>query len=111
MEAYAIAKSIRMSAYKVRRVLSLIRKLSVFEAREILKYMPGAAAPRVLKVLNSAIANFKNKNSGIDENSLIVTSAVADEGPTMKRIISRSQGRAERINKRTCTIKISVGSY
>lgn len=108
MEAYALAKHLRMSAYKVRRVLSLIRKKGVVEARAILSYTPGAAAPLILKVLNSAAANFKNKNSSAREEDLVVMTATADEGQTIKRIISRSQGRAEQINKRTCHIKIVV---
>jgi len=107
MEAIAIARYVRMSAYKIRRVLSLIKNKTVKEAVEILKYMPGAAAPRVYKVLMSAQANL-NKKQPANIEDVIIIEAIADEGPTMKRIISRSQGRTEQIKKRTCHIKIRV---
>ncbi|MBP7651905.1 50S ribosomal protein L22 [Candidatus Dependentiae bacterium] len=110
MEAYAIAKHIRMSAYKVRRILALIRKKDALESKNILKYVPGAASPRILKVLNSAVANLKQKNTTLRDEDITVKTAVADEGQSIRRIISRSQGRAEQIKKRTCHIKIVVSN-
>lgn len=110
MKAFAVARHIRMSAFKVRRILSLIRRKNVAEARQLLKFSPGAAAPRILKALNSAIANFKQKNSSARDEDVYVVIAVADEATTMKRIISRSQGRAEQIKKRACHIKIVVSN-
>ncbi|HPG32065.1 MAG TPA: 50S ribosomal protein L22 [bacterium] len=110
MKAYAIAKHIRMSAYKVRRILALIRYKDAAEAKNLLKFVPGGASPRILKVLNSAVANLKQKNSGLREEDIIVKKAVADEGQTIRRIISRSQGRAEQIKKRTCHIKVTVSN-
>jgi len=89
--------------------MSLIRGKNIVEARNLMKFSPGVAAPRILKVLNSAIANFKQKNSAAEED-IYVKIATADEATTIKRIISRSQGRAEQIKKRACHIKIVVSN-
>ena len=109
MEAYAITRYIRISAYKVRRVLSLIKNKNASEAREILKVTPGLSAKKIFKTLNSAIANFKQKNASVREEEITVSKKSAiNEGPLMKRVISRSQGRAEQIMKRTSHIKVVV---
>ena len=105
MEARAQARYIRVTPMKARRVVDLIRGLPAAEAQAILRYAPQAATEPVGKVLKSAIANATN-NNGADVNSLVITEARVDEGPTMKRFRPRAQGRAFRIRKRTSHITI-----
>ena len=75
----------------------------------MLKFAPQAASEPVAKVLASAIANAEH-NFELDPESLFVSRAFVDEGPTMKRFRPRAQGRAYRIRKRTCHITIEVES-
>ena len=103
----ATAKYIRISAYKVREVLDLIRGQHVQRAAEILRFSERDAAFVVGKVLASAVANAEN-NDGIDADDLYVSTAYADEGVTLKRFRPRARGRAGRIRKRTCHITIIV---
>ncbi len=100
----------RVSAYKAREVLDLIRGKSVAEARTMLQFLDRAVAETVAKVLDSAVANAANNND-IPPEELFVASAYADEGPTLKRWRPRARGRATRIRKRTCHITIIVGRY
>ena len=102
---YAVAKYIRVSPYKVRTVLALIRGKDYKEAKAILDYSVNGSAVAVKKVLMSAAANAEN-NLGMDVSKLYVEEVSADQGPTMKRIRPRAQGRAYRILKRSCHISI-----
>ena len=104
----ATAKYIRISPFKVRIVLDIIRGLSYTEAAAVLKNTNKAAAPVVLKVLNSAAANAEYKN--ISKSDLFVAEAFADQGPTLKRIMPRAKGRAYRILKRTSHITVIMDS-
>lgn len=108
-EIKAIARYIRMSPYKVRRVLDQIRGRSYREALIILEFMPYKACEPVLKVLRSAVANAEH-NAGLDPASLIVSKAYADGGPTLKRYRPRAQGRAYQIRKPTCHITVAVAT-
>jgi large subunit ribosomal protein L22 len=110
MEAYALAKYIRMSPYKIRRVLTLIRRENAEDAMNKLKFMPGKAAPLVFKVVKSAVANLKQKDASAKENEIYITEAIANEGKTIKRMMPRAQGRANIINKRTSHIKVTVSN-
>src|SRR6266511_2631180 len=74
-----------------------------------LRFAPQAASEPVYKVLASAIANAEN-NERLDPDSLLVSEAYVDDGPTLKRFRPRAQGRAYRIRKRTCHITIAVES-
>lgn len=103
----AVARYIRMSPHKVRRVLDQIRGLSYREALIILEFMPYKACEPVLKVLRSAVANAEH-NDGLDPASLIISEAFADAGPTLRRYRPRAQGRAYQIRKPTCHITIAV---
>ena len=94
---------------KARRVIDLIRGLPTDEALAILQYAPQAASEPVAKVLASAVANAEN-NFSLDPETLVVSRAYVDEGPTMKRFRPRAQGRAYRIRKRTSHITIEVES-
>jgi large subunit ribosomal protein L22 len=105
--ATAHARYIRVTPMKARRVVDLIRGLPVAEAQAVIKYGPWAATEPVGKVLNSAIANATN-NHGENVDTLVVSEARVDEGPTMKRFRPRAQGRAYRIRKRTSHITIVV---
>ena len=107
--AFARATYVRVTPMKARRVVELIRDLPAQEALSVLKFAPQAASEPVAKVLASAIANAEN-NFSLDPQTLIVSRAYVDEGPTLKRFRPRAQGRAYRINKRTSHITIEVES-
>ena len=107
--AFARATHVRVTPMKARRVVDLIRHQPTDQARAILKFAPQAASEDVLKVLESAIANATH-NAGLDADTLIVSRATVDEGPTLKRFQPRAQGRAYRIRKRTSHITIEVES-
>ena len=102
---YATARHVRMSPYKVRRALTLIRGKSVNEAAAILEYATIVSAEPVKKVLLSAAANAEH-NFGMDRGDLIVAEAYADQGPTLKRMNPVSKGRAHAILKRTSHITV-----
>jgi large subunit ribosomal protein L22 len=107
--ARAVARHVRVSPMKARRVVDLVRGLPAKEALTVLKFAPQAASEQVYKVLASAVANAEN-NERLDPDSLLVRAAYVDEGPTLKRFRPRAQGRAYRIRKRTCHITIEVES-
>src|SRR5436309_1486078 len=103
------ARYMRVSAYKVREVLDLIRGLDAERARERLRLSERDAATVVGKVLNSAIANAEHHHEHpVDGEELYVSACYADEGPTLKRWRPRARGRATRIRKRTCHITVIV---
>ena len=102
---YATARHIRMSPYKVRRALALIRGKSVNEAAAILEYANIISAEPVKKVLLSAAANAEH-NFGMDRGDLVVAEAFADQGPTLKRMQPVSKGRGHSILKRTSHITV-----
>lgn len=107
--ASATARFVRVTPMKARRVLDLVRGKDAEQALAILRFAPQAASEPVAKVLASAIANAQN-NLGLDPRTLVVSEAYANEGPTMKRIQPRAQGRAYRIRKRTSHITVVVES-
>jgi len=106
-ETKAIARYIRMSPHKVRRVLDQIRGRSYREALIILEFMPYRACEPILKTLRSAAANAEH-NEGLDRASLVISQAYADGGPALKRFRPRAQGRAYQICKPTSHITIAV---
>src|ERR1700755_2632524 len=105
--ARAIARHVRISPNKARRVVNLVRGLPAKEALTVLQFAPQAASEQVYKVLASAVANAEN-NERLDPDALLVSEAFVDEGPTLKRFRPRAQGRAYRIRKRTSHITIAV---
>jgi large subunit ribosomal protein L22 len=107
--AVAVARFVRVSPTKARRVIDLVRGKSVTEALDILRWAPQAASEPVAKVIASAAANAQN-NNGLDPSTLVVATVYADGGPTAKRIRPRAQGRAFRIRKRTSHITVIVES-
>jgi large subunit ribosomal protein L22 len=103
----AQVRYVRMSAYKAREVLDLIRGREVQHAQEMLQLAERDAAIVIKKCLESAMANAE-QNDQIDSEDLFVSACFADEGPTLKRWRPRARGRATRIRKRTCHITIIV---
>jgi large subunit ribosomal protein L22 len=103
----AQVRYVRVSAYKAREVLDLIRGKHVADADEILEFVERDIAIIIRKALASAVANATN-NDGQDPETLFVSACYADEGPTLKRWRPRARGRATRIRKRTCHITIIV---
>ena len=98
---------LRVSAYKAREVLDLVRGKHVRDADEILGLVERDVARDIRKCLASAVANAAN-NDGQDPEALFVSACYADEGPTLKRWRPRARGRATRIRKRTCHITVIV---
>ena len=109
MEARALARYVRVTPQKARRVVDLIRGMKAAEAQSLLKFAPQAASEPIGKVLDSAIANATN-NLNLDPTTLVISEAYINEGPTMKRFRPRAQGRAYRIRKRTSHITVVVES-
>src|SRR3954463_16029255 len=105
--AFASARFVRITPMKARRVVDMVRGQQVEDALSILQFAPQAAAQTVYKVLASAVANAES-TEGLDRNTLVVSKAMVDEGPTMKRWRPRAQGRASRINRRTSHITLVV---
>lgn len=104
-QARAELRHARISARKVKIVIDTIRGKNAKEAIAILKYTNKAAAPVVEKLVKSAMANAVNNNH-MDENKLYISEIYANQGTTMKRIMPRAQGRANRIRKRTSHITV-----
>lgn len=109
LTARATAKFVRVTPMKARRVIDLVRGKDASDALDILRFAPQSASEPVAKVLASAIANAEN-NLDLDPRTLVVTTAYADEGPTLKRFRPRAQGRAFRVRKRTSHITVEVTS-
>ncbi len=107
MEARAQARYVRVTPMKARRVINLIRGMNAADAQAVLTFAPQAASEPIGKVLASAIANATN-NHAMDSRGLVVSEAFVDEGPTMKRIRPRAQGRAYRVRKRSSHITVIV---
>ncbi len=107
MEVAAKHKGARISAQKARLVADQIRGKGVEEALELLTFSNKKGAALIKKVLESAIANAEY-NEGADVDELKVSTIFVDEGITMKRIMPRAKGRADRILKRTCHITVKV---
>jgi large subunit ribosomal protein L22 len=101
----AVAKYIRMSPHKIRRVLDQIRGRSYKEALMILEFLPYDASGPIWQVVYSAAANAKH-NYGFNKKKLIIETIFANEGPKLKRIRPRAQGRGYRILKPTCHITV-----
>ena len=104
MEATAKVTFVRIAPRKVQIVLDLIRNQPAEKAMAILKYTPKAACEVVGKLLKSAMANAENKD--MDTSKLYVAECYVCQGPTLKRIRPRAQGRAFRINKKTSHITL-----
>ncbi|MBO6257767.1 MAG: 50S ribosomal protein L22 [Succinivibrio sp.] len=107
MEVKAVHRYARSSAQKARLVADQVRGLPVQKALDLLKFSPRKAAVLVRKALLSAVANAEH-NQSMDIDTLVVSKIMVDEGPSLKRIMPRAKGRADRIVKRTSHITVFV---
>ena len=105
MEARAKLSNARISSRKAKIVIDLIRNKPVGVALGILRQTPKAASEYLEKLINSAVANAEN-NHEMDVSKLYVSEIFANQGPTMKRVRPRAQGRAFRIRKRSSHITV-----
>lgn len=107
METLAKHRQAKSSAQKVRLIADLVRGKKVPQALNILTYTKKKAAILIKKVLESAIANAEH-NNGADIDQLVIKKIFVNEGSTMKRMMPRAKGRADRILKRTSHITVIV---
>lgn len=107
MEVAAKLSDARISAQKARLVADQIRGETVGNALSILTFSDKKAAALIKKVLESAVANAEH-NEGADVDELNVSKVFVDEGRSLKRIMPRAKGRADRIVKRSCHITVKV---
>jgi large subunit ribosomal protein L22 len=105
--AFAVARFVRITPMKARRVVEMVRGAHVDDALATLRFAPQAAAESVYKILESAVSN-ATTTEGLERGTLVVSKAMVDEGPTLKRFRPRAQGRATRILKRTSHITLVV---
>jgi len=100
------------SPRKMRLVADLVRGVQVDRALQILKFNTKEAAPRLEKLLLSAISNWQAKNQGekVEDNNLFVKEIFVDSGRQMKRIRTAPQGRAHRIRKRSNHVTLILDS-
>ena len=105
--SYAIARHVRMSPMKVRRVVNLVRGMDVTDALATLKFAPQAASEPVYKVVASAVANAEATES-LGAEDLYISTAFVDEGVTLRRIRPRAKGSASAILKRGSHITVVV---
>lgn|SRR5574344_421000 len=113
-KTYYVAKLMNnpTSPRKTRLVADLIRGVDVDKALAILQYNPRESAPKMRKLLLSAIANWQAKNDGkrLEDSQLYVHAVMVDEGRTVRRMRTAPQGRGYRIRKRSNHITMVVGS-
>ncbi len=106
-EGRAVLKYARLSSRKVKIVLDLIKNKQIDDAYAVIKYTPKAASEVLFKLLKSAESNAVNNNN-LDREALMITDAYATQGPTLKRMMPRARGSANRIKKRTSHITLVV---
>ncbi|WP_293785697.1 50S ribosomal protein L22 [uncultured Aeromicrobium sp.] len=105
--AFAVARFVRVTPQKARRVADLIRGAHVEDALTTLRFAPQAVAENFYKLVESAVANAET-TEGLDRSDLVLTQVTVDEGPTMKRWRPRAKGAANRILKRTSHLTVVV---
>ncbi|RKX95426.1 MAG: 50S ribosomal protein L22 [Spirochaetes bacterium] len=108
MIAQAISKYVRVSPRKVNKYSKVIKEMPFREADAALGIITARGARSLRKVIKSAVSNLMEKAKNIDEETIKIESIIVNEGPTLKRWIPRARGRADRIRKRTCHIKVVV---
>ncbi len=105
MEIQASVKNLRMSPRKVRLVVDVVRKLPIEQALEQLRFINKQAAGPVAKLLKTALADAEH-NFNLDRKNLMIKEIKVDEGLTLKRWMPKAHGRATKIRKRACHIKL-----
>jgi large subunit ribosomal protein L22 len=111
-EARAIQRTTRQSPYKMRLVMDQVRGKRVNEALSLLRFSPKLASKQIEKVLKSAVANAEQaaraSSEALDVDDLVITLAIVNEGPKLKRFMPAAMGRATPIKKRTSHVEIVV---
>jgi len=105
METQAKLSNVRLSPYKARLVVDMVRGKGIQDALNILQVSPQKTAPILSKLLKSAVANAEQKGVS-DVDQLFVKTVMVDQGPVLKRFRPRAQGRASRIRKPTSHITV-----
>lgn len=108
MSAVAKLRYLRVSPQKARLVADTIRGKPVDQALDLLRYSPKAVARDLRKLVESALANAKRAEAGVDVDRLVVAEIHVDGGPSQKRIRHRAMGRVFRILKRTCHVTVQL---
>ncbi len=108
MVARAIARYVRISARKVNKYSRAIKNISYKEAKAVLNLTPAKGATVLYRVIQSAVSNLMVNNKNIDEDGIQIEDIGISEGPTLKRLVPRARGRADRKRKRTCHISVVV---
>ena len=104
MEIRAVAKYVRISPQKVRRLIGCVKGEAVEDGLNRLRFMPQKGAALVKKTVESAVANAEQKD--LDVDLLVIKNIMVDQGPSLKRFRPRARGRASRILKRTSHITV-----
>ena len=107
--ASARLKYLGTSAQKARLVVDLIRGRPVGEAIATLRHTRKAVAREIGRLVDSAVANARQKRQDLDVDRLYVQMAYVDGGPSLKRIRPAPMGRAFRIQKRMCHVTVGLG--
>ena len=107
MEAKAVVRHVGMSPRKMRIIADMVRGKRVEEAMAMLKLMPKKGAVIIRKLLISAVANAEQKGE-VDVDQLLIRDCNVDNGPILKRWMPRSMGRANRIQRRTSHVTVTV---
>ncbi|MGJ9421975.1 50S ribosomal protein L22 [Aeromicrobium sp. CF3.5] len=105
--SFAVARFVRITPQKARRIGDLIRGESVDNALAILQFAPQAASEQFYKLVDSAAANAESTED-LARGSLVISTVHVDVGPTMKRWRPRAKGAANRILKRTSHLTVVV---
>ncbi len=112
--SHATLRYARISPQKARLMANLVRGKNVPEALEVLSFTRKKAAPIILKLVESAIANAayraEQEGDAFDEDQLFIETIKVDAGPTLRRFRPRAQGRATRIQKKTSHITVVLSS-
>ncbi len=103
----ASARYVRIAPRKARLVADQVRGMEIERARALLEFSPRGAAEDIRKLIDSAAANAEN-NHDLVADEMRISEITVDEGPTLRRFRPRAQGRATRINKRTCHIAVAL---
>ena len=108
-EVRAKLSRLPVSGFKVRLLADQIRGKYVSDALDILSFSKKASSKNLKKLLESAIANAEH-NKGLDVDNLFISEISVDEAFLLKRIKPRARGRADRIQKRSCHIKLALNT-
>ena len=103
----ASSRYVRTAPRKVRVVADQVRGMGVEDAIAMLRFSPRGASVPVMKLIQSAAANAEN-NHDLDPEDMVISEISVDEGPTLRRFRARARGRATRIEKRTCHVKLAI---